>query len=155
MGTSACSALSDDAGTGPSATLPDVEGQWSGAFRTPSCTVSAAALDGYCDQVTAADAVPFVLTLAQFEGELVGSLQVVDAIIPLSGTVDAGGRIRLSGSAAAPVDGAGTVTIRIEDWDTTADGDRLTGGWRSEAQASGTGDTARGTHVIVDAAKTR
>ena len=150
----ACSALTGGPDTGPSGGFPDVEGRWSGTFRTPSCTVSAPPLEGYCAELTTADPVPFVLTLAQFESELVGSLQVADAVIPLNGTADAGGRILLSGSAAAPADGAGTVTIRIRDWDTTASGGHLAGGWASEAEASATGDTAQGTHVIVEAAKT-
>ena len=85
----ACSALTGGPDTGPSGGFPDVEGRWSGTFRTPSCTVSAPPLEGYCAELTTADPVPFVLTLAQFE-----------------------------------------------------------------AEASATGDTALGTHVIVEAAKT-
>jgi hypothetical protein len=149
-----CSGLSSDAGTGPSGGLPDVEGRWSGTFRSPSCTVSAPALEGYCAQFTAVGPQPFVLTLAQFDAELVRSLQVLDAVVPLAGTVDSSGRIRLSGTTAAPVNEAGTVTLRIRDWDTLASDGRLTGGWASDADVSATGATAQGTHVIVETTKT-
>ena len=149
-----CGLFSGVTSADPVSSIPEVEGQWTGTFRTTACTVSTPVLEGYCGLVTGTDPIAFVLTLAQIEDELVGSLQIADVLVPLSGTIDAAGRMRMSGSASAPVEGAGTVTVAIVDWDTTASGTSLTGGWSSQADASATGDTAQGTHVIVEAVKT-
>ena len=149
-----CGAFSDLTGADPVSPIPDVEGQWRGTFTTTACTVSSAALQGFCAVVFSTDPVPFVLALAQFEDELVGSFQLGDALVPMSGTIDEAGRIRLSGSASAVFGGAGTMTLTLLDWDTTASGASLTGGWSSEIEASDTGDTTQATHVIVEATKT-
>jgi len=154
MAATACSAISDLVGADSVSAVPDVEGQWRGTFTTPDCVVSAAPLEGFCARVVQADPVPFALTLAQFDTEVVGSLQLAGVLVPLNGSIDDTGRILLAGSASAPVGSAGTVTVTIRDWNTVASNDDLTGGWSSEAIAETTGDTAQATHAIVAATKT-
>ena len=153
--TTGCEVLSDLTSADPAPPFSNVEGQWIGTFTTTHCTVSNITLQSYCDLVVSAEPVPFVLTVAQFEGELVGSFRLGDVLVPVSGTIDATGLMRLSGSAAATVGGSGTVTILVRDWSTTVNNGTLSGGWSTEAKASGTGETAQATHVIVEATKTR
>jgi hypothetical protein len=153
--TTGCEVLSVLTSADPAPSFSNVEGQWTGTFTTIHCTVSNATLQSYCDLVVSAEPTPFVLTLAQFEGELVGSFQLKDILVPVSGGIDASGLMQLSGSATATISGSGTVTIMILDWSTTVNNGTLNGGWSTEAKASTTGETAQATHVIVEANKTR
>jgi hypothetical protein len=152
---SGCSLLSDLTGADSVTVVPDVEGQWTGTFTTTTCTVSSDALQAYCALVVSTEPVGFMLTLAQFSEELVGSFQLGEILIPVSGSIDAAGRMVLAGSISAPVNGVGAVTITFRDWDTMVANAHLTGGWSSEAEASATGNTAQATHVIVDAIRIR
>lgn len=73
----------------PAPTIPDFQGQWTGTYRTLSCTASGTAfVAGFCATFTVNN--PFTLLISQSGTAVQGTLSLGGLQSPVSGFIDTG-----------------------------------------------------------------
>lgn len=113
----------------PTPVIPIVQGTWTGDYTVASCNDQTAA--GFCAGFAPVGSVlPVRLVLTQTSQQLTGTVDLASIVIPVTGTVNASGRVVLTGSVTIPVAGFST-TATLVNWDTVVSGSSMTGGWRT------------------------
>ena len=102
----------------PSANIPNINGQWTGAYTVIACTETSPV--GACSGIARGG--PHSLTPSQNAGSFTGQLGVGVFSVPVSGSVDAAGVVTLAGSG--PVSFA---TLTINTWRAVMTGSSMTG----------------------------
>ena len=126
---------SDSNSSGSTPVIPAVQGTWTGEYVVASCTDPTGL--GLCAAYSPVGAVlPVRLGLSQTGQQLTGNLVLGAFTIPVSGTINAAGRMVLTGSASGLLVGQQT-TVTIVNWDTVVAGSNMTGGWRNSFAISG------------------
>ncbi len=116
-------ACGDGGPTSPGSTA-GVQGTWSGTWTLAQCTETGGAIGVACARTPQSGGLR--LTLTQAGNEVQGTVEVVQFVIPASGTVRTGSGLTLSGQSRAVVDGVGS-TGTLSDWSTTRNGNTMVG----------------------------
>ena len=121
----------------PTPMIPNVQGVWTGESTQTSCDDPGNSR-GFCSGFSPVGTVlPVRLTLSQAGAQLSGNCECPFVIpvtgMPITGVVNASGRVVLNGNASFRISEVGpniTAVLTIVNWDTTVAGANMTGTWR-------------------------
>lgn len=134
---------SNTVSTSGSATA-SVAGNWSGQYVVERCDGTGSNQDYFCSAQRGAfppgSSLPISLSLTQNGNSVTGAILLGQVSGVVSGAVSASGTLLLQGSASA-----GTLSLTLSSWNTTASGSSMTGTFSYNAGLSG----IPGTAVIV------
>ena len=126
----------DGSPTAPTPTIPVVQGVWSGDYSVVTCTDTGIAGTCAAAGFTPGRVLPIRLTLNQNGQQLSGTAELGSFSLPITGNINASGRMVLNGTATTPVGGIPT-SFTIVNWDTSTDGQTMTGQWRTTIAPTG------------------
>jgi len=110
---------SEDSPTGPSGATANFQGTWTGEYARTSCSETGGGTTG-CDGLPQTGFLE--ATLTQSGSTVQGQIEVDVFIISVTGQVDGGGTLTLTGQGRFV-----TVTVTLASWRTTTNGSALTG----------------------------
>ena len=126
----------DSEPSAPTPVIPTVQGIWTGDYSIVNCNDQSAA--GFCNGAgfTSGRVLPLRVVLNQTGPQLSGTAELGSISIPVSGNVNAAGRMVLAGSTTTPINGL-SATFTVVNWDTVVTNQNMTGTWRTTIGVTG------------------